>query len=268
MAYLHVNFFSETLGREVSMNVLLPKRSRAMVHEDPDGQYRCPLLLLLHGMSDNYTSWMRLTSIERYADMAGIAVVMADAGLSWYTDMAAGHKYRTFIGEEVVNAARTMFPVISRRYEDTWIAGSSMGGYGSLAVGLTYPETFSKIGTIAPAADPTRLFPGTELYGYIGRPNAYWEDIFGDLAAFKGSKNDLEALAEGLIKDGRPTPPIYQIVGTKDFLYKVNTDYRDRLLAMGYPLRFEEVPDAYHDWGFWDQFIRPIITWMKAKEEM
>ncbi|MBE6599578.1 MAG: esterase family protein [Ruminococcaceae bacterium] len=263
MAHLHVNFHSDILGGNTSMNVLLPQRSRKMVHEDPDGRYHYPLLVLLHGMSDDYTSWMRLTSIERYAEQAGIAVVMPSGSLSWYADMAVGPEYRRFIGEEVVNVARGMFPGISRKYEDTWITGSSMGGYGSLSIGLTYPETFSKIGAIAPAVHPEWMFPGEELFGYIGRPASYWEDIFGDLSAFEGSKNDIAALARRIVDEGKPMPKLYQIVGTADFLYKANTAMRDTLRDIGMDLTYEEVPDAYHDWGFWDQFIRPIIKWMK-----
>ncbi|MGN1345922.1 MAG: alpha/beta hydrolase-fold protein, partial [Eubacteriales bacterium] len=96
MAFLEVKFFSDVLGMCMSMNVILPQRSA--------GKY--PTLYLLHGMSDDHTTWSRLTSIERYADAEGIAVVMPTTYLGWYTDMNHGGKYRTFIGEEMYQLYR------------------------------------------------------------------------------------------------------------------------------------------------------------------
>ncbi len=263
MAQLHVSFHSDVLDMNTAMNVILPQKPRRSVHEDG---VRIPTMYLLHGMSDNYTAWLRWTSVERYAEAAGIAVVMPEAGLSWYTDMAAGPAYRRFIGEEVVKVSRNLFPMLSHRYEDTWVAGASMGGYGSMAVGLTYPETFSKITTIAAAMFPNHLFPGLPKSGYIGRDKHYWEDIVGDLDRFEGSENDLRALAQRIIDTGAPKPKIYQWVGTKDFLYEDNVEMRDALLAIGMDLTYEETPDLYHDWGFWDVRIRPAIQWLIKKE--
>ena len=37
---------------------------------------RHPTLYLLHGLSDDHSTWMRRTSIERYATELGLAVVM------------------------------------------------------------------------------------------------------------------------------------------------------------------------------------------------
>lgn len=263
MAQLHVNFHSNVLGVNTTMNVILPQKPRKAVRED---SVRIPTLYLLHGMSDNYTSWLRWTSVERYAEAAGIAVVMPEAGLSWYADMAAGLPYRRFIGEEVVKVSRNLFPVLSDRYEDTWIAGCSMGGYGCMAVGLSYPETFSKIAPIAGSMFPNHLFPGQPRSGYIGRDRHYWEDIFGDLDKFEGSENDLRTLARRIIETDAPKPRIYQWVGTKDFLYEDNLEMRDALLEIGMELTYEETPELFHDWGYWDERIKPAIQWMTKKE--
>ncbi len=266
MAYLNVNFYSEVLGMNTAMNVLLPQRTRSMIHDDPDGQNHYPVLFLLHGMSDDYTAWMRYTNIETYAEEKEIAVVMPDGGLSWYADMAQGYNYRKFVGEELVSVVRRMFPGISPKYEDTFITGSSMGGYGALSIGLTYPETFSKIGAIAPGCSPDGFFPGGDLCRVISRSEQFWSDIFGDLTAFKGGKNDLCALAKGIVENKRPMPEIFQIVGTADFFYKCNVKFRDELRGIGVNPTYTEVPEAYHAWHYWDEFIQPILAWLTAKE--
>ena len=84
------------------MNVILPQtvRTAGLIGVDSAdvGDATYPVLYLLHGMSDDHTIWSRRTSIERYADEMGIAVVMPTTELGWYTDMKHGRKWRTFIG--------------------------------------------------------------------------------------------------------------------------------------------------------------------------
>ena len=54
MAFLNVYFFSEALGKQVQMNVILPQRSRGQIGLDSIGDkaQTHPTLYLLHGMSD------------------------------------------------------------------------------------------------------------------------------------------------------------------------------------------------------------------------
>ena len=117
MALIQCDFFSESLGFSTTMNVILPQPARE--------RYR--VLYLLHGMSDDHTIWCRRTSIERYVDPLGLAVVMPAVHRGYYTDMAAGYRYWTFISEELPALARSFFP-LSHKREDTFVAGLSMGG--------------------------------------------------------------------------------------------------------------------------------------------
>lgn len=98
-----------------------------------------PVLYLLHGLSDDHTIWHRRTSIERYVSALGLAVVMPNVGKSFYTDMANGGNYFTFITEELPTLVQSYFPVSAKR-EDNFIAGLSMGGYGAFKVALSCPE--------------------------------------------------------------------------------------------------------------------------------
>ena len=85
-----------------SMDVILPEQTMGQIGMEgraSDKPY--PTLYLLHGMSDDHTIWQRRTSIERYVSDMGIAVVMPTTHLGWYTDMAQGNRYWTFISEEL-----------------------------------------------------------------------------------------------------------------------------------------------------------------------
>lgn len=56
----------------------------------------------------------------------------------FYVDNERSHEYYSrFIGEELVDMTRRLFP-LSHQREDTFIAGLSMGGYGAIVNGLKY----------------------------------------------------------------------------------------------------------------------------------
>ena len=74
-----------------------------------------PCLYLLHGLSDDHTIWQRRTSIERYVAPLGIAVIMPNVHRSFYTDMAHGLKYWTFVSEELPQIAQSFFPLSDAR---------------------------------------------------------------------------------------------------------------------------------------------------------
>ncbi|MFR7443247.1 MAG: hypothetical protein ACLUUO_06920 [Sellimonas intestinalis] len=79
---------------------------------------------------------------ERYVSEYGIAVVMPDGGLSFYTDMCYGLPYWTFFSVELPKICREFFPQMSDRKEDTLAAGVSMGVMELGSSGLEPQETF------------------------------------------------------------------------------------------------------------------------------
>ena len=259
MALLNVCFHSEVLGKQVQMNVILPQRSRGQIGmksiEEKVDAY--PTLYLLHGMSDDYTIWERRTSIERYASEKGIAVVMPDGDLSWYTDMKYGGRYFTFMSDELPAVCRDFFPKMSDKREDTFVAGLSMGGYGAFKLALRCPETFSCGASLSGALDFATFYDRTKP--------GFAEMIAGDLETeFRGSDNDLFAVAERLRASGRPLPKLWQWCGTEDFLYRDNLRMRDHLQKLGYDLTYLE-SEGNHNWACWDKWIQEILDWLPIR---
>lgn len=252
MALLHIDFFSRSLNRSAQMAVILPDapRKTAMPWKT---------LYLLHGMTDDYSIWQRRTSIERYAEEYGIAVVMPDARLSWYADTAMGERYFSFVGDELVRISRRMFPALSHRREDTFVAGLSMGGYGAVKCALKHPETFCKAASLSGALDVSAV---TQLNPPLGE-KSYWEDVFGPLDKIKGSENDLLAAAEALTEN---RPELFMWCGTEDFLYNMNISMRDHLFRLGYKLAYSESPGD-HQWKYWDHEIQNVLEWIFAGKE-
>lgn len=251
MAHLVVDYYADALGVQTRMHVLLPQRLAAG---------KAKTLYLLHGMSDDEGTWMRRTSIERYAEEKGLAVVMPDGGLGWYTDMYRGLAWFKFISGELPALCRRFFPILSDKREDTYIGGNSMGGYGALKCALRAPRTFSKVISLSGALDAA----DTAINNTVPATRRYWEDVFGPAEDVPGSENDLFAAATALT-DPALRPRIYMWCGTEDFLYGQNIRMRDHLRALGYDLTYEESPGD-HQWRHWDKKIADALDWLLPGE--
>lgn len=251
MAHLVVDYYADALGVQTRMHVLLPQRLAAG---------KAKTLYLLHGMSDDEGTWMRRTSIERYAEEKGLAVVMPDGGLGWYTDMYRGLAWFKFISKELPALCRRFFPILSDKREDTYIGGNSMGGYGALKCALRAPQTFSRVISLSGALDAA----DTAVNNTVPATRRYWEDVFGPAEDVSGSENDLFAAATALT-DPALRPRIYMWCGTEDFLYAQNIRMRDHLRALGYDLTYEESPGD-HQWQYWDKKIADALDWLLPGE--
>jgi putative tributyrin esterase len=256
MAFIDCHFFSETLGMSSSMYVILPQATRGQIGMvgQSSGRTTHPVLFLLHGLSDDHTIWLRRTSIERYAAAYGVAIVMPNVHRSFYTDMEQGHKYWSFVSEELPAIARSFFPLAEER-ERTFAAGLSMGGYGAFKLGLTHPERFAAVASLSGALDAQSIARQRDPIEF-GR-------MFGNLDGIPGSPNDLFALADRLKQSGAPQPRLYQCCGTEDFLYQDNLRFRDHIKQLGLELTYEEEPGT-HDWGYWDMKIQRVLSWLFA----
>ena len=148
MSILRADFYSEQLTMNTSAIIMLP---------DDIPNSRARVLYLLHGLSDNCTGWMRLTGIERYARERKMAVVMPEVQRSFYTDMAYGVNYFSYVAKELPQKMRKMFGFSAKR-EKNMIAGLSMGGYGALKCALTYPEQYFGCAAFSSACDMERNF--------------------------------------------------------------------------------------------------------------
>ncbi len=85
MALFNAHFFSDVLGMQTEATVILPQPASDLQIgvETVAARKTWPCLWLLHGMSDDHTIWLRRTSIERYAEAAGCAVVMPNCNRSF-----------------------------------------------------------------------------------------------------------------------------------------------------------------------------------------
>jgi len=252
MALFHCNCFSSVLGLSVSMDVILPQPAP----ETRRSKQKLPVLWLLHGHSDDHTIWQRRTSIERYVEPLKLAVVMPAVDRSFYTDMAHGNRYWSYISEELPALTRSFFP-LSARCEDNFVAGLSMGGYGAFKLALRHPTRY------AAAASLSGALCNFAEDAVSGDPLsvAELERVFGDLSKFAGSANDVYALATRAARLRTIPPRLFQCCGTEDFLYADNLRFKAHAEALGLPLTYEEGPGD-HVWAYWDAMIQRVLAWL------
>ena len=251
MALAELNFYSEALGMQTTVNVIIPQKSSSgeigIKSDAKDEKYKC--LYLLHGLSDNHSIWLRRTSIERYAQEYGICVVMPCADKSFYTDMKDGGKYYTYIANELPRIIREFFNVSEKR-EDNFIAGNSMGGYGALKIGLRECDSFCACAGLSSVADIVGL---TDTFRDVYIP------IFGEELNIPDEEN-LFFLTQS--NNNNPNKPkIYMGVGTEDYMYKENIKLKEHIESLDFDFTYRE-SSGTHCWEFWDEYIQYVLEWM------
>lgn len=253
MATLEFQYYSKALQRVTIVNVILPEiNKREPGVGNPGTPYKT--LYLLHGLSGDHTNWTRKTSIERYVNKYGIAVVMPNVGRSWYTDTQYNENYLTFVAEELPQVCRGYFAGMSDKREDNYVAGLSMGGYGAVKIALTYPDKFCGCATLSGALDITRKNRPIDLQA--------WRAIFGfDLKSgddLAGTKHDVYALVDKNHAAGIPFPKLFVWCGTEDGLIANNRRFRDQLNALGIAHSYSE-SEGDHSWKWWDLHIQDVL---------
>ena len=252
MAFITLNYYSEALGMQTQVDVLIPQKETegeiGIENRAGDGKYKC--LYLLHGCSDDQTIWMRRTSIERYASKYGIAVVMPFAARSYYSDMKLGENYYQFIAKELPLTIQEFFNVSGKR-EDNYVCGLSMGGYGALKTGLRECSYFCK----AAGLSAVTSFEGRYDWRIL-------KNVFGDPVVIP-DEDDLGKLADKQANNP-DKPAIFIGCGTEDSLYKENLKFCEKLNKLGYDVTYRE-SSGNHSWDFWDEYIQHAIKWLNLK---
>lgn len=263
MAYINCHYFSFTLKHNVEINVIVPtpEGDEQITDDKTKSVYPyetgLPVLYLLHGAYGDASSWTRFSCIERYAQKNRCVVVMASAENSFYQNMFRGGAYYTFFTEELPAYITSIFPV-SKKREDTYIAGLSMGGYGAWFLGLSRPDLYSKAASMSGALDITDTVERVD--GAPSNSPFHWENIFEHPHCLKDGPADLIWLYKQCREAGN-APKLYQACGTEDFLYSMNLSVKEQMEQLNADLVYEEGPGG-HTWDFWDQYIQRIFQWI------
>lgn len=209
---------------------------------------RYPVFYLLHGMGGDENAWSELGRTAQIMDnliaqgkAKPMIVVMTNGNAA--LEAAPGESSLGFTAPSM-NLPKTMegsfetaFPEVVKFIDKTYrtqankkgraIAGLSMGGFHSMHISKQYPDMFSYVGLFSAA-----IMPGKDVKSPI------YDDLEGKLKTQFAKK-----------------PALYWIgIGTTDFLYKANEDYRKLLDEKGYKYTYYETGEG-HIWKNWRIYL-------------
>ena len=255
MACFTFHMESRILRCNTAVDVILPDCVRGVSPADfyTSGK-KFKVLWLLHGGGGDNTDWMRKSSIERYACERELAVIMPDGRMSSYNNID-GYPMWDFMNEELMPMAYCYFPISEKR-EDNFVAGLSMGGFGTCHWGFAHPEKFQ--GMAAMSCGPFSIVRIMQGQQPLENRGSMIEQFNGDVE--KAKEYDYWEMARKMMDSGDPVPKIYFAAGDEDPLHSA----RDMLLfaeyakEIGMDARFEHGPGG-HDWKFWDEYIQRAL---------
>ncbi len=242
---------AKTLGMDTALWVILPgdgKMSKAR-----------RVVYLLHPLGGDAASWMRWTSVERYAAEHSLAVIMPEVQRSFYLDMARGGRFFTYLTEELPNLVERLFGLAPER-EGCFVAGASMGGYGAMKAILSRPDLYARSACFSGAYDLNMVkalalpTPGglRELMGALG----------DNLEV--APENNLTELARQAVS-ARPSPKMMMCCGESDFLLGANLRMYKELSDLGLDVRYRQWPGG-HSFDFWDEALPYAFDFFAGKE--
>jgi enterochelin esterase-like enzyme len=222
---VHANqtLMSNYLSQNMKFNLILP----AGYNTDTDKSY--PVLYLLHGMGDDNTSWIAKGNAAQWVQKAietgvvpELIVVMPDAKVTFYTG-----NYESYFHLELMPFIESHYRTLNTR-DNRFIAGLSMGGYGTLYHALKYPEKFALAFSMSPV----------DLNGDITRMITQHSGIGVPAFTIDAGQNDFVV--------GNDPEKIHQAMEAK-----------------GIPHQWIYRPGA-HDWTFWQVSLQTALEQIGA----
>ncbi|MCB0686626.1 MAG: hypothetical protein KDC53_08875 [Saprospiraceae bacterium] len=166
---LEGNLIGDSPDREVS--VYLPPSYT----KDTTKSY--PVLYLLHGYTDSDSKWFGfenhwinfprlIDSVITAGSCQEMIVVMPNAYNtfkgSFYSSSLTIGDWETFVTEELVTYIDDHYRTLASR-DSRGLAGHSMGGYGTIRLGMKFPDIYSSIYLLSPCCMSTNSFDNDGL---------------------------------------------------------------------------------------------------------
>lgn len=229
MSLARIEFYSQAMGQHVTYSLYLPD-----VGEGP-----FPVLFQLHGLSDSHATWINHSNIARHAAGLPLAIAFPDTGtgayLNWRGHERIGKRnYEDLIVRDITHHLRRHFNVTDCPWA---IGGLSMGGYGSMRLGLKYPDRFASIWSHSSKFE--------------------WEGIVESGQFDDPRDTDVRHYARKLV-DSPNKPVITFDCGTDDELLDESRRFDAFLTELGIDHTYNEHSGG-HEWDYWDNHVQSAL---------
>lgn len=270
MALVHLNFQSMYLQGNTDVNVILPDRKRLDVPAEFYGNgKRYKVLWLLHGTYGDYSDWLRKSNIELYACERELIVVMPSGLNADYADwpeFACGYDMYSYLTEELMPLVYNWFPASSKR-EDNFIAGLSMGGFGTCIYAFNHPDKFAAMCAMSGCPRDMADKETVRLRsGIFSKRTENQMKNAGGIEGYQASVQNTWKLAKNLAKSP-DAPRMLFTCGTNDpIIYQTYCKFKAYAQEIGLDAVFEETEGYSHEWRFWDISLQRALDFFGLKD--
>lgn len=238
-------YHSPTLGMNRRITIYTPAGYE-------QGAEAYPVFYLLHGAGGDEEAWISLGRTSQILDnliaqgkAKPMIVVMTNGNAGQQAapgESPKGMYKPSFMGNTRMDGDfEKSFPDVIQFVESNYrvkkdkanraIAGLSMGGFHSLHISKQYPDKFDYVGLFSAA-----------------------------IMAREGVTSDVYLNTDEKLKEQfAQKPTLYYIaIGTTDFLYEANTEFRKKLDENNYPYLYKETPGG-HIWRNWRIYLADFV---------
>jgi putative tributyrin esterase len=227
-----MQFESPALGRHVTYGVILPQ-----IKADS-----YPVVMQLHGYSDDHTAWLYNTSLIRYASAYPLILVLPNGGTSAYLNLHLNvdptsslglQRYEIFLVRDLMQHVTRTFHVRPGRWG---IGGHSMGGFGAMRVGCKYPDRFASIWAHSGA-----YYTREEMETYY--PDPVDADVYGHVDNLAQSEHNVTVTFD---------------CGVEDTLVDHARRLHVHMDKVGLAHQYHENSGG-HTWEYWDLHVQKAL---------
>ena len=257
MSFINSSVYSNALRQEIALDLYIPTDRAEKSIKKPDG-----IIYFLHGLGSSQRRFREFTATNRYALDNHLAVVYISAPQSFYCDMKYGNDYYTYITEELPQLLDAIYGLKFPR-EKTFLSGLSMGGYGTLKIGLSKPEMFGAIVPMSAPCDMKTMTDTLRTREKLEGDSLSFIPVFGDNLEIRQEDDPYYLLKKVSNLPAEKQPRIRMMVGKQDdlaMIYDQNVAF-DKY-AKTLPLADYKMMswNGVHDYAFWDRAMMHAIA--------
>ena len=221
-----------------------------------------PVLYLLHGGRDDYTSWTRETDIESFVSDKDVIVVMPENGPTgiptrWWNGGKNKPDYESFDAVELMQLLQRDFSAGTTRA----VAGVSSGAYGAVMMAAHFPGTFAAAASYSGILNTTA--PGMPavmralVLGQNIQPDALWGDPMRNAQLWNQDNPYQQATGLRLTSvfvscgDGKGPSQVPMGKELEQLIEPQSIAFAARLKTLGIPMQAAFFPGGVHNWVSW-----------------
>jgi enterochelin esterase-like enzyme len=246
---------SEAMGREMDYGLYLPPRW--------DRREPLPLVVFLHGGGDDHRTLERHGAPEIFdrwiaaGKLRPFVMVVPNGEMGFWTNWYDGtRRYEDYVVDDIISKVRSAYPIAEGR-ENLHLMGVSMGGAGTIRIGLNHRDRFGSLAVIsAPLYRDEQV--KTKLDGFLWRVVLRAERVFGPPEPKRMAQNSLyqrlrrpDDLAGVDLLFGAGD-------GDSEMIRQTNADYHRYLKSKGVPHRYL-VYSGEHSWYDWNKVFPDVL---------